>query len=88
MRIERREADHCRAQHRLRKVEAVDAGCEVVALLRDRKDQRDVVQLVAPRVQIDRRIEDPIRPVEHDASRLDVMGDPEAGRKAKLVRVQ
>src|SRR3982750_866550 len=88
MRVERGETDHCRAQHGLREVEAVNPGSKVVALLRDRKYQRNVVQLVAPRVQVYRRIENSIRRVKNHPGRFDVMSDPETRSKTELVWVQ
>src|SRR5687768_18402277 len=60
---------------------------EVVALLRLRKDKRNVVSLVTPRVHIHWCEENSERRVQHDSVLMQVVGDPYARSKIKFIGI-
>src|SRR5262245_23574258 len=67
--------------NRPREVEAVNPRCEVIALLRERKDDGRVMQLVAPGVHVHRGVEDSIGGPKDKAGLVEVMSQPNARGK-------
>ena len=62
-------------------------GSEVIALLRFRKNIGHVVSLVAPRIHVYRRKEDPKGRVQHDAVIRQVVRNAKPGSELKLIRI-
>src|ERR1700688_3726995 len=60
---------------------------EVIRLLRFREDIRDVVALVAPRVEIHGRIENSVGRAKNKSAPGKILRDPEPWRKVVLVGV-
>ena len=85
------ETDSGNTQHGWTKIEVRgdDSGCrsEIVTLLCFRKDVRNVVTLIAPRVHVDRREEDAKRRVQNESVLMKVMRETKTRSESKLVRV-
>src|SRR5437868_13218221 len=80
------------AQHRSTKIQSREEECsrrrEVVGLLGFGKDVWHVVTLVAPGVQIDRRIEDAVGTAQDEPTAGKVLGNADAGSKIVLARIR
>src|SRR5947199_2113006 len=85
--IESGKARHCPPDYRGGEIETGDGRSGGVALISLGENNRNVVQLIAPSVHVDRRIEYTVSGA-HDQSRVGhVVGNADTGRKTKFVRV-
>src|SRR5689334_22913805 len=87
MRVEAGKAHYSLAQHSGGKIEPVNRRNKVIALISLRKDVWNVVPLIAPRVHVDRRIEDAVRGMQYDSHTRHVVCDTQARREVQFVGV-
>ena len=85
--IEPRKAHHSLAQHSRSKIKPVDRRNKVIALIGLWEDVWNIVPLIAPRVHVDRRVEDTVCGMQDDSQSRHTVGNAETRREVQFVGV-